>query len=390
MLVTPGRVRPSRLLAALLLASLLPVQSGLVVGQSDGASPMVAAAPSPSASALPSPMVAAAGAPLPIAALADVTDLAWAPLRSAGGPAPREDHTWTVDAGGTVAWLFGGRDGGREYADLWRFDLASATWTEVAVDGRRPSARFGHAAAWVPDVGLVIFAGQQGADFFDELWAFDPGPGAWRKLPARGARPAPRYGTCAGLGADGRLWISHGFTFRGRFDDTRAYDFGTRTWHDETPPGKRPSQRCLHDCFWSSDGRLVLYGGQDDASASLGDAWALDPAAGWSRLPDPTAAARRLYAVAVDARAAWIFGGAAEDGSRLGDLWRVDRATLEWQEASPAGRAPAGRSAGTLLFDEASAARLLLFGGEGRSARRADLWQLAPRAEAEAEVEAGS
>ena len=47
-----------------------------------------------------------------------------------------------------------------------------------------------------------------------------------------------RYGTCAAVAPDGRLWISHGFTADGvRFSDTRAYDFATGAWTDETPDG---------------------------------------------------------------------------------------------------------------------------------------------------------
>jgi hypothetical protein len=370
------RSRSARLSPVFAVLLLLP---SAALGHADpsqaGGSPSPAATEA-SPSALPG--LEPGASPARAARLSPDAPLEWLQLRPAEGPAAREDHTWTVDATGASAWLFGGRDGSVAYDDLWRYDLAAGTWSEMALDGRRPKARFGHAAAWVPEVGLVVFAGQLGTDFFDDLWAYDPGADAWRKLPAKGAKPAPRYGTCAGLGADGRLWISHGFTFRGRFDDTRAYDFESGTWSDETPAGRRPSERCLHDCFWSLDGRLVLYGGQDDGAVSLGDAWALRPDEGWSKVPAPPADARRLYGLALDAESAWIFGGAARDNSLHQDLWRVDRDTLEWHAVDPGGALPAGRSASTLAFDAAGAGRLLLFGGDARNARKADLWQLAP------------
>ena len=114
--------------------------------------------------------------------------------------------------------------------------------------------------------------------------------------------PKARYGSCIINGSDGRLSISHGFTFAGRFDDTRAYDLATERWSSIAPDGRRPGERCLHDCFTSATGQLVLFGGQDNATASLGDLWVTRTDGSWQRKPDPRAAARRLYAVARQAR----------------------------------------------------------------------------------------
>ena len=117
---------------------------------------------------------------------------------------------------------------------------------------RGPAARFGHEAAWVEDVGLVVFAGQAGATFFNDLWAYDPDADAWTELPGSGDVPVSRYGTCAAVGPDGRLWISHGFTSDGvRFSDTRAYDFelghlGRRDAR-RRPPGRALPPRLLVD-----------------------------------------------------------------------------------------------------------------------------------------------
>ena len=107
-----------------------------------------------------------------------------------------------------------------------RYDLATDSWRQVETVG--PPARFGHNAAWVDNVGLVVFAGQSPTTFYNDLWAYDPAADRWRELPAGGDAPVARYGSCAAIGPDGRLWISHGFTSEGsRFADTRAYDFTT-------------------------------------------------------------------------------------------------------------------------------------------------------------------
>jgi hypothetical protein len=222
--------------------------------------------------------------------------------------------------------------------------------------------------------GLLVFAGQRGTEFFDDLWAYDPMAERWTRLPAAGARPRARYGSCMILGSDGRPWMSHGFTFAGRFDDTRAYDLRAERWAGIAPDDRRPGPRCLHDCFTSTTGALVLFGGQDDDDPALGDLWVTRADGSWRRLADPRLRARRLYALTEAGDQAWIFGGAGRDGRLLDDLWRVDRETLRFVRVDVDGRAPSGRSASTLIADPVRG-RLLLFGGLAGGAR-SDLWQL--------------
>lgn len=304
----------------------------------------------------------------------------WTRLEPSGKlPAAREDHTWTVGTDG-LAYLFGGRDGGTVYDDLWSYSLATDEWQEVVSTGARPTARFGHNAAWVDGVGLVIFAGQGPAGFFNDLWAFDPTATIWRQLHATGPLPISRYGACAALGPDGRLWISHGFTSEGqRFADTRAYDFSTNTWTDETPLAEGPIRRCLHACWWTEGGDLVLFGGQTTGTTALGDLWRL--AVGerpgtnaWMPVqPAGEPAARNLYAAARWGAATLVFGGQAIDASYLADGWWIadDGSTPSLPFSGPAGRA------GAELVANADRGRLLLFGGRDSTTAFDDLWQLA-------------
>jgi hypothetical protein len=298
--------------------------------------------------------------------------LAWEPL-DAAGPAAREDHTWTLAGDGRTAFLFGGRDGGTAFDDLWSFDLASDTWARIDAEAG-PAARFGHEAAWVDDLGLVVFAGQAGATFFNDLWAFDPSAGSWRELPAGGDVPVARYGSCAAIGPDGRLWISHGFTTDGtRFSDTRAYDFAAGEWTDETPAEARPVERCLHGCWWTDDGRLALYAGQTTGVTALGDRWLLADGA-WSMVDGVLPPERNLYARSRIDGATLIFGGQALDGSFLADLWLLadgepDASRLEADDPPPA-------RAGAEMVTDAERGRALLFGGRNDDGALADVWQL--------------
>ncbi|MDP8904685.1 MAG: hypothetical protein M3N29_05115 [Chloroflexota bacterium] len=327
--------------------------------------------PSPTGRHSPSPTESGQSSPAPVGL---PEGAAWSTLDVPSGPSPREDHTWTVARDGKAAYLFGGRAGSGAFGDLWRYDLTSDSWTELAPQGVSPAARFGHVAVWHGELGLVVWSGQADATtFFADVWAYDPDANTWHELPSTGDVPIARYGSCGGIGPDGRLWISHGFTDdAGRFRDTRAYDFASGAWSDATA-ASGPVERCLHDCFWSDDGQLVLYAGQTTGLPALGDLWTYDAtSAAWSEQPTPPPPARQLYAVAALGGSAYIFGGGAVDGGYLDGLWRLTLADLSWMPLEPAGDRPAARSGATLVADPVRA-RLLLFGGTDGDRELADL-----------------
>src|SRR5688500_14903070 len=305
---------------------------------SPGGAPSASATPSPSRAATAQPSAPASEVASPLPAM-----IGWTQINAAG-PAAREDHTWTVSGDGTTALLFGGRNGATVFADVWAFSFLDDSWVELPSDGG-PVARFGHEAVWVDGIGLVVFAGQNGPDFFNDLWAYDPAEESWRQLPSNGAIPVARYGTCAAVGPDGRLWISHGFTADGtRFSDTRAYDFATGAWTDETPAdGARPVERCLHACWWTEDGALALFGGQTTGVTALDDRWLLQDGA-WSEADRTAPSPRNLYAAVRLADATVVFGGQAPDGSFLDDFWQLrdddfDAVELPRGDGGPAARA---------------------------------------------------
>jgi hypothetical protein len=299
--------------------------------------------------------------------------IGWTPI-TAVGPAAREDHTWTLSGDGTTALLYGGRDGGTVFGDLWAFSTLDDSWVELRSDAG-PPARFGHEAVWVDGIGLVVFAGQSGPDFFNDLWAYDPAKEIWSQLPSNGAVPVARYGTCAAVAPDGRLWISHGFTTDGvRFSDTRAYDFATGAWTDETPAGGvRPVERCLHACWWTEGGALALFGGQTTGVTALGDRWLFEDGA-WSEVDETPAPDRNLYAATRIADATFVFGGQALDGTYLDDFWWLRDDDGGTRELTDAGDGPGARAGAAMVYDW-WAGRGLLFGGRNAEGALADIWQ---------------
>jgi hypothetical protein len=370
-----------RIRAALTVVAIGTLLSACVDG--GGLESMSTPGPKPggaSASAGPgrtiSPVPSAAGA-VPTAPVSG----AWARLEVDGdGPAAREDHTWTVAEDGRTAYLFGGHDGATVFDDLWSFDLATERWQRELVDSP-PAARFGHEAAWLPGHGLVIWAGQAGADFFDDIWLLDPAAESWKELKVEGDKPVARYGSCSGIGPDGHLWISHGFTANGvRFHDTWTFELAGRHWTERprAGPDDGPIKRCLHACWWTSEGQLALYGGQTNGVPALGDLWFLAPGAGgapgvWTEAPGQQAPARQLAAVARRGEQTIIFAGRGGDGKVLADAWVLpDGATaLTPLEVTDS---PAARAGAAMIYD-VSGDRLVLFGGEGEDAF-GDMWEL--------------
>jgi hypothetical protein len=209
----------------------------------------------------------------------------WRQIEVAAGPSARRDHSLTWDAQARRVYLFGGRSGGSPLADLWSLDPDAPTWQQLAPSGEGPAARFGHNAVFDAEGRLLVFGGQgAGAEFFDDVWTYVPAENRWEPLDA-GAGPASRYGAGAALDANGALWITHGFTFMGRFDDTWSLAGGA--WQEASPPeGPRPIERCLlRAAFDDAGGRLIIFGGQTDSDPFLGDTWSFDVATRtWSEL----------------------------------------------------------------------------------------------------------
>jgi uncharacterized repeat protein (TIGR01451 family) len=112
---------------------------------------------------------------------------AWADITPTGdSPPERTLAALTYDPVKERLLLFGGRSSnGLLLADLWAFDLASATWTQLDAVG--PSARQAHTLIYDPDDHLLVLVG--GADassdtFLNDTWYYQDQVGWWQVTPA--------------------------------------------------------------------------------------------------------------------------------------------------------------------------------------------------------------
>ena len=264
--------------------------------------------------------------------------------------------------------------------DLWVYDVAGEGWTQLEPAGDVPAPRFGHNAAFdAAENRVVVFGGQAGSDFFDDVWAYDVAGGSWSELGGTGGAPQPRYGAGGAFDPSTRtLHVSHGFTNSGRFDDTWTLDLEGAAWTDVSPGSdERPVERCLLRCGWDGDrNRLVLFGGQSNVSPFHGDLWSFDvEAQAWREIAGEGPSPRNLYAAFTDGSGGfYVFGGRDEDGDQA-DLWRFDLAPETWSLLSPEGEQPRARCCHDAVYLPGRNAALI-FGGRNGGEELDDVWLL--------------
>jgi hypothetical protein len=124
----------------------------------------------------------------------------WTQVSYENGPAARTDHAFRALDGGDELLVYGGFApspiGGQFFADAWRYDVTAGTWSEVeyttqAAPGRR--------VPWLrmePDERAFITgfgtSGHTEDDLLADLWRFDLDDGTWEELAPTGAAPTGR------------------------------------------------------------------------------------------------------------------------------------------------------------------------------------------------------
>jgi N-acetylneuraminic acid mutarotase len=251
--------------------------------------------------------------------------------------------------------------------DTWAYDPSANTWTNLTPSGTPPSVRTGCSLVYGQLTHLVyMFGGYGNGTSFNDIWAYDPAANTWTNLNPTGDVPSPRSDSKMVYDAIGdELIMFGGMGVNGLLNDTWAYDPAANTWTNLNPAGAVPSAR--HSCsmaYAMSTAKVIMFGGAAGNSA-LADGWAYDPAANtWTNL-NPTGAPSPRYdsAMAYDDNTAQVilFGGGTGQYVSLNDTWAYDSKANTWTNLNPA-VAPSVRTAPSLADDE-STHQLIMFGG---------------------------
>lgn len=285
-----------------------------------------------------------------------------------GGPPGRTRHAAAWGDG--AMWVFGGRtragnSGAYQlYGDLWRFDPADQSWTQVEFAGaERPSARFNTSLIWDSARSrLVLYAGNSNPSGATptveaDVWTFDPADSTWTRVETGGEVPSRRMWHAALYDeARDRMVVYGGgdetafFNDAQYFDGVRVLDLETMEWDvlhrgGIGAPAGRFWAGIVHDTV---DDTYVMFAGHDDeALGNRNDLWVYDPTNDswgnptvgdvWNRPPngfcdfpadftvlDPgTPERRNAHSVVWDGTQMVTFGGKTDCGA-VNDVWHWD------------------------------------------------------------------
>ncbi|KAF9434366.1 Multiple epidermal growth factor-like domains protein 8 [Entomortierella beljakovae] len=266
-------------------------------------------------------------------------------------PCKRHNHVCVVET--NAIYVFGGQTVSDAYlGDLWRFDLDTRQWSELAASQPRHSH-----SALKHQRSMVIFGGRTGlkpAVYSNEILAYDFDTNTWNSLysgdnhsPTTVA-PHPRsYTSIVQCGQ--YLVVFGGYYWNGKehyFDDTFGFCLDSRKWVKLSPLGgervprsrNRQSALSLPVTDVGSMSGMIIFGGnfyanQRGTDKFFGDAWLFGSlvesltSGKWSRvtligdIPCPRGHSTWVEDDQVAGRT-WMFGGEA-DRQRFNDLYEV-------------------------------------------------------------------
>lgn len=227
---------------------------------------------------------------------------------------------------------------------MWSYSPSAAEWKSIAPADPAapfPAARSYHAMANDGNDTLYVHAGCPETGRLADLWAFNVGERAWKRLRAA---PAPARGGTSIAQCGGRLYRMNGFDGqREQGGSLDVYDPAEDSWSSVAYPADGeggPEARSVGALLaLEIDGReslVTLFGerdpsalGHEGAGKMLGDVWAFDVAGeSWRKVeaqgdvPQPRGWFGADVVRGVDGKqAVVVHGGLAEDNSRLGDVW---------------------------------------------------------------------
>jgi hypothetical protein len=302
-----------------------------------------------------------------IAIDARTTPNAWRDVAPATLPSARFNAALAASDDGRVL-LFGGRLGtGLRVADTWVFDVEAGDWTELTPPSA-PSARDASAMAWVGNDTMVLFGGNEtsgpggSVTPLADTWTFDMAAATWTEL-APPMSPPERFQHAMVTASDGTALLQGGRSeFMMELADTWLFDGVTQAWTDLVPPAS-PGTRSAFALASDGMGVVVMVGGSTDSTTFVDETWVYDVAGNaW------IAGAAAGAGTQLNNAAAWTDGDTFVGFSGKPDCcsnpipgtWGYHAAADAWTDLAPPTE-PAPRSNHRML--SVGNGKLIMFGG---------------------------
>ena len=209
---------------------------------------------------------------------------AWHPNTSM--PPPGRSYHSMVTIGNQV-WLFGGKksDVNHKFGDLWCYEVQAYEWTQKA-SIPAGMARYGH-CAFTANGKMYVYGGR-GYDYFSDMWVYDPATDTWTEVNLLGEQPPPRkhqaimfsedmdpdiFAFAGGTGPASSSQKTNGAGLHTSnsdtvLSDTWEYNIGSNTWTRlaDLPVGLTQAAAAVVDTL---SNHVLLFGGmRGDSSVS--------------------------------------------------------------------------------------------------------------------------
>ena len=235
---------------------------------------------------------------------------------SGSAPSARHSAAFAMDSSDRF-WIYGGKSGGVDNAEVWRLDTVAQSWTQIFVTGGTPPLRLQTASAMDSNNVMWIFGGGLCCNthfFYDDLFKLNTVTEVWTEVTsATGSKPSGRRKHSAAIDSSDRMWIFGGSQGNGDFVNALHYlDTVAENWVQVTASGTLPSVRDRHAAVMDSSDRMWVFGGNMVGGAKLGDLHVLDTATEtWTQVVAANTPAARDYSAAVrgSTESMWMWAG---------------------------------------------------------------------------------
>jgi len=209
-------------------------------------------------------------------------DKTWILLDNGTGPVPRAFQGASTSTVNSDMYMYGGVTYLQQnqtfsniviFGDFWAWNFPTNTWTEVTPLNAGPGLRGDMGMAYLN--GKVYLFGGIANQFFtdrNDLWAYDIATNTWTNLIPDGqpGSPPPRHSTQFRSSTfDNKIYLYGGevtATAFGTLEDTWVYDPALNTWTNITPPDNLNLDPAVNNFQGSTivGTKFTIFGGESD------------------------------------------------------------------------------------------------------------------------------